>query len=524
MPTDTSSPIPAPPIITRAGWGVNECIRDSGYPDYGQQVKVVFVHHTDDPNTYACSNSAALVRAAYLYHVQVEGWRDIGYNFLVDKCGQIFEGRFGGTALPVVGAQTYGFNTNSMGIAAIGTYTDLSGGDATASPNPGATPTDAMLRSIAWIAAWKLDMSGIDPITGTNVLTEGGTLSTNLQKYANGKPVTFHAISGHRDGYNTDCPGNQLYNDLVQIRAYAENPITYIDGGAIHYNNSEWITRSTATVHWATAIPTGKISGFDVLVDGVSHAHTDATTSQASITLTGNGPHQIQVQTDLASGASVKSAAAPVVLDTTAPAFPTLPAVSLRTGTVSGSAVPVLLNWRAADNIALTTVGATAPTTASFGTTATTWSTYAKPGTADLFALRATDEVGNVGTASVLRTPRFAFAGSGSRAGSWSYWKSSAYLGGYAYSSGTRGASISFTFTGRSVAWIATRAHWAGQAYVYVDGSYVQRVDLYNSTTLNRQAVWAKTWSTTGRHTVKIVVVGTSGRPNVPTEGIATLA
>jgi hypothetical protein len=73
------------------------------------------------------------------------------------------------------------------------------------------------------------------------------------------------------------------------------------------------------------------------------------------------------------------------------------------------------------------------------------------------------------------------------------------------------------------VAFIATRARWAGQAYLYVDGGYAGRLDLYNSTTLYRQAVWTLTWSTSGRHVLKIVVVGTAGRPTVATEGIATL-
>ena len=119
-------------MVTRAGWGADECARESGYATYGSAVKVMFVHHTDTTNNYSCADSPAIVRGIYAEHLN-QGWRDLGYNFLVDKCGTIFEGRFGGMALPIVGAQTYGFNTNSMGVAAIGTYTDLSGGDSTAS-------------------------------------------------------------------------------------------------------------------------------------------------------------------------------------------------------------------------------------------------------------------------------------------------------------------------------------------------------------------------------------------------------
>ena len=523
LPKDTSSPIPAPPFITRAGWGANECIRVAGYPAYGSAVKVVFVHHTDDPNNYSCSDSAALVRAAYLYHVQVEGWDDIGYNFLVDKCGQIFEGRFGGASLPITGAQTYGFNTNSTGIAAIGTYTDLSGGDASASSNAGATPTDSMLRSIAWIAAWKLGMSGLDPVSGTSVLPEGGTEPVSEQKFQNGQQVTFKVISGHRDGWNTDCPGDQLYNDLATIRALAENPITTIDGGEVRYNNSEWVTRSAATVHWATATAQSSISGFDVLVDGVSKAHVDGSVSQAAITLSGSGSHQVAVQTDLTSGSTVKSAAATVVVDTTAPTFPTAPGVSIGGGSVTTTAIPVGVTWRAADNIALASVAATSPSTATFATTATAWGTTAKPGATNVYTLRATDIAGNAGTASVSRTASVLLSGSGARAGSWEKHLGSNFMGGYAWMSKSRGASITFTFTGRAVALVATRAPTSGQGYVYLDGVKVATINLYGPKTLYHQAVWSHGWSASGKHTVKIVVVGTAGHPTLPIEGVAIL-
>ncbi len=112
---------PRPRIVTRRGWGANEGLRERKFV-YTKKVKAAFVHHTASGNNYRCSQSPSLIRSIYRYHVKSMGWRDVGYNFLVDKCGNIYEGRAGGVAKPVLGAHTLGFNTNSMGIAVLGSY------------------------------------------------------------------------------------------------------------------------------------------------------------------------------------------------------------------------------------------------------------------------------------------------------------------------------------------------------------------------------------------------------------------
>jgi hypothetical protein len=522
MPAATTSTVASPTVVTRAGWGADECARESGYPSYGSAVKVMFVHHTDTTNNYSCTDSPAIVRGIYAEHLN-QGWRDLGYNFLVDKCGTIFEGRFGGMALPVVGAQTYGFNTNSMGVAAIGTYTDLSGGDSTASTFPGATPSQAMLASIARLAAWKFGMTGVNPGTATASLPEGASDSYG---FTLGNSYSFNVISGHRNGFATDCPGNQLYNALSTIRSYAVGPVgtlsvTGMSGGATKSGTS-YYTKGAATVSWTTATPSAVISGFDVLVDGKAVAHTSGSARSASISVAA-GSHTVQVRATHVRGSTTLSGSVTLVGDTTAPTFPTAPGVQLRTGTVSSTAVPVTVTWKAADNAALAKVMATAPSSVTFGPTVTSWATSAKPGASDLFALKAYDVAGNTGGASVYRTPNIIQETSTTRTGSWTHRSGTSYLGGYSYSASSAGASISWTFTGRSVAWIVSRASTSGQAYIYVDGTKVTTVDLKSSTTLYRQAIWTKTWSSSAKHTLKIVVVGTSGRPTVTTDGIATI-
>lgn len=522
MPASTTSTVAPPSVVTRAGWGADECARESGYPLYGQAVKVMFVHHTDTTNNYSCSDSPAIVRGIYAEHLN-QGWRDVGYNFLVDKCGTIFEGRFGGMALPTVGAQTYGFNTNSMGVAAIGTYTDLSGGDSTASTFTGATPSKAMLGSIARIAAWKFGMTGVNPGTGTAYLTEGASDSYG---FTQGTSYKFNAISGHRNGYATDCPGNQLYNALSTVRSYAAGPVstvtvTGMSGGAVK-SGASYYTKGSATVSWTTDTPSQVISGFDVLVDGKAVAHTSGSARSASVSVAA-GSHSVQVRATHVRGSTTLSSGLTLVGDTTAPTFTTAPGVKVRTGTVSSTAVPVTVTWKAADNAALTKVLATSPYAATFGPTVTYWNTSAKPGSSDLFALTAYDVAGNTRGASVYRTPHIIQETSTTRTGSWTHRYSSSYLGGYSYSSSSKGASISWTFTGRSVAWIVSRASTSGQAYIYVDGTKVTTADLKSSTTQYRQAIWTKTWSSSAKHTLKIVVVSTSGRPTVTSDGIATI-
>ncbi|MEV5433580.1 peptidoglycan recognition protein [Streptomyces sp. NPDC052701] len=192
---------PRPGIVTRRGWGADEGLREKTFV-YTKKVKAAFVHHTASGNNYSCSQAPSLVRGIYRYHVVSMGWRDIGYNFVVDKCGKIYEGRAGGVAKPVMGAHTLGFNSDSMGIAVIGSY--------------GSTkPSSAAVKAIARLAAWKLGLHGMNPKGKTYLKSGGGSL------YRKGKKVRLNVISGHRDGFATECPGGKLYGKLGSVRKTA---------------------------------------------------------------------------------------------------------------------------------------------------------------------------------------------------------------------------------------------------------------------------------------------------------------
>ena len=184
----------SPPLINRLGWGANEAIRRAA-PNYARAVQFAVVHHTAGTNSYSASQSAAIVRGIEVYHVKGNGWNDIGYNFLVDKYGQVFEGRYGGVDKNVIGAHAEGFNTGSVGVALIGTYQT-------------ASPTAAEKTALVNLLAWRLDLAHVDPLS-TLIYASGGN-----GRFPAGTPVSLRAVSGHRDTGFTTCPGSALYAQL----------------------------------------------------------------------------------------------------------------------------------------------------------------------------------------------------------------------------------------------------------------------------------------------------------------------
>ncbi|MFE5025628.1 N-acetylmuramoyl-L-alanine amidase [Streptomyces sp. NPDC056656] len=508
IPTAPPSTVPEPPITSRAGWGADESLSPDP-SEYNPDVKAVFVHHSDGTNDYSCADSASIVRGIYAYHTQTNGWNDIGYNFLVDKCGTIFEGRKGGVDRPVLGAHTYGWNRESTGIAVLGDHTSTGA-------------TNAALASVARIAAWKLGQYKADPVS-TVKLTAGATQTNYFgTSFTAGSQYTFNRISAHRDGYNTQCPGSSLYGQLPTIRAWASGPVqdlkvTSLSGAG--QSGSTYYTKGAITAKWSTTTPGSLISKFELLVDGKAVATASGTATSVGTTLA-LGTHTVAVRAVHQSGKTTTTTALNVVAETTAPTFTTAPKLSLRTGTVNTSSVPVTLGWKATDNTALKSVSLLTPTTATFGPTTASSNRTSTSGTASTWSMKADDYAGNTRTSSASFTPVILQETSATKSGTWTSRSSTSYLGGKSYSSGSKAASLTWTFTGRSASWVASRASSSGQAYVYVDGVKVSTVDLKSSSTLYRQAMWTKSWSSSAKHTVKVVVVGTSGRPTITTDGL----
>src|SRR3989475_3195152 len=151
----------SPLLIDRETWGANEAIRRAP-PSYAATLQFALVHHTAGTNSYTASQSAAIVRGIEVYHVKGNGWNDIGYNFLVDKYGQIFEGRYGGVDKNVVGAHSQGFNTGSVGVAVIRTYNS--------------SPISAAAKSsLEKLLAWRPHVAHLHPLATLNYISRRGS-------------------------------------------------------------------------------------------------------------------------------------------------------------------------------------------------------------------------------------------------------------------------------------------------------------------------------------------------------------
>jgi flagellar hook assembly protein FlgD len=186
-----------PDIVRRADWGANESWRTHD-PEYAP-VKMAFVHHTVNANSYTRAQAQGIVRGIYYYDTKGLRWSDLGYNFLVDRYGAVYEGRYGGITKGVIGAQVLGFNTSSTGIAMIGTFSSV-------------TPPSAMMRALKQLLAWKLDIHHIDPQGSARMECHW------TQKFTEGETVVFPAIAGHRQANYTACPGDALYRLLPSVR------------------------------------------------------------------------------------------------------------------------------------------------------------------------------------------------------------------------------------------------------------------------------------------------------------------
>lgn len=182
---------PKPTIYSRAQWGADERMRDAGSLHY-YEVHAGFVHHTVNANDYTRAEVPGILRSIYAYHTKSKGWSDIGYNYLVDRFGRIWEGRYGGVDRPVVGAHTLGYNDYSFAMSAIGNY-DVK------------QPSKAMIQAYGALFAWKLSLHGV---------SAGSTKQVVGSK-------SFQAINGHRDAGSTACPGKYLYAKIPEIRRLA---------------------------------------------------------------------------------------------------------------------------------------------------------------------------------------------------------------------------------------------------------------------------------------------------------------
>ena len=335
-----------PRIVTRAEWGADETWRDP-VPRVGTTLLAGIVHHTASTNNYTADQAPAQMRNLYAYFTKSLNYADMGYNFLVDKYGTIYEGRSGcavgavdcdSASVPVQGAHTAGLNINTFGVSAIGNY------DVLAPENPG-----AMVESIASLMAWKLAPYGLDPNATASIMS---TDTSGSSKFSAGQTAITQVISAHRDVGKTVCPGRYLYPYMAEIRARATTllaPViqgvsvapTLVNGSGTDSVNVSAIIPANAT--WSVDVknadsgaPIQAVTGTQVTSGPVSYAWDRKDSAGALVPM---GRYAVTVNASI-GGVALPSA-------TNVISVASLPQAATQVGFIRSSSTQTKVSWLA---------------------------------------------------------------------------------------------------------------------------------------------------------------------------------
>lgn len=206
-----------PNYCDRSCWDPSGTHPADNTPSYTTPTHII-IHHSGN-NYSSGTNYSSVIRSIWNYHVNTNGWEDIGYNWLIDPNGVLYEGRGDG----VRGAHFSGMNSYTMGVCLIGNFQTVN-------------PTTNAINKLEDLIAWEATDKSID------VLTSSYLGSTGLY---------LRHISGHRDGGSTDCPGDNLYNLIPSIRTAVSNLPCYNGSGSNYPDlviESMWTTPSNPSV------------------------------------------------------------------------------------------------------------------------------------------------------------------------------------------------------------------------------------------------------------------------------------
>ncbi|MFI7483506.1 N-acetylmuramoyl-L-alanine amidase [Kocuria sp. M1R5S2] len=294
---------------SRADWGADEALRHdaSGNEVWAPQfhdAQVATVHHTATTNNDP--DPAGTVRAIYRYHAVDQGWGDIGYQYLIDEQGIVYEGRWSGTASTscgtasgdgrefghesdvdkdidndsvfdemVTGAHTGGWNSGNLGVALLGEFTTHR--------RFGAEPKAAAVSTLEQLLAELAGRHGLDPLAEVVYVNP-----------VNGEKRTVPTIGGHRDYQATECPGARLYALLPSIRLHVADLLasstdggTTPDGGSLRVADLDGAAAAVARNQWQATVTTTAVDDAGLAVAGAAVEGTWTTTGTAVSCTTG---------------------------------------------------------------------------------------------------------------------------------------------------------------------------------------------------------------------------------------------
>ena len=273
-----------PKVITRAQWGAGS----SQAPYYSEPTTAATVHHTAGSNNYTEAQAPGIVRGIWNYHARTLGWGDIGYHALVDKYGNIYEGRAGGMDRGPQGAHVGGFNQNTWGVSMLGDYQS-------------AQPTTAALRAMGEIIGWKAAVADFNPMGYSYHQAE---FSFKGSKYSAGQGASFSNINAHRDFHYSTCPGDNLYSKLPMIRATAAAKYrTLKAGNRAGLGNRGTESTAVTTTAQSPALPGDTVNPTDPTGDTGNQGNTGNNATGVLTGLTSGDPIAIATAAGTVIGA-----------------------------------------------------------------------------------------------------------------------------------------------------------------------------------------------------------------------------
>ncbi len=394
----TAGAIPSGKCRSRADWGADESLRFDAdgtevWPPTHYPVQVATVHHTATKNDD--SDPESTVRAIYRYHAVDNGWGDIGYHYLIDESGVVYEGRWSGTRSAsceleggdgsefahetsdldgdgvldemTTAAHTGGANSGNLGLALLGEFTDH--------PRTGGEPKEPAVTALEDVLAELGLRHSMDPT--------GEVLYVNP---VNGDQKLVDTISGHRDWTATECPGENLFAQLPTIRTNVAAKMAASDADSapavsISSPPADSTVSGTEVTVAATATDDNGVAQVEFLLDGsrlgLDSDGTDGWAITWDSTTTNDGAHTlVAVATDTAG--QTASATISVTVDNSGGTGDTGGSTTMHVGDLDGIAESIKNEWFAA--VTLTVVdGAGSPV--SDAKVDGTWTTLASADT-----------------------------------------------------------------------------------------------------------------------------------------------